>query len=95
MEVGTNFSDGARVLARIGDNQQMVIPIPIIFLFLKQRTAMVLTHLDQKTRPGLMIRRNVDRANRRNLKSIIVMHRPLLFPESIEIMVMLLVSSGM
>jgi hypothetical protein len=93
VEVGTNFSDGARVLARIGDNQQMVIPIPIIFLFLKQRTAMVLTHLDQKTRPGFMIRRNV--ANRRNLKSIIVMHRPLLFPESIEIMVMLLVSSGM
>lgn len=31
MEVGTNFSDGARVLARIGDNQQMVNPIPIIF----------------------------------------------------------------
>jgi hypothetical protein len=40
-----NFSDGARVLARIGDNQQMVNPIPIIFLFLKQRIAMVLTHL--------------------------------------------------
>jgi hypothetical protein len=45
VEVGTNFSDGTRVLARIGDNQQMVIPIPIIFLFLKQRIAMVLTHL--------------------------------------------------
>lgn len=45
MEVGTNFSDGARVLARIGDNQQMVNPIPIIFLFLKQRIAMVLIHL--------------------------------------------------
>ena len=53
------------------------------------------SRINQKTRPGFMIRRNVDRANRRNLKSIIVMHRPLLFPESIEIMVMLLVSSGM
>jgi hypothetical protein len=45
VEVGTNFTDGARVLARIGDNQKMVIPIPIIFLFLKQRIAMVITHL--------------------------------------------------
>lgn len=45
MEVGTNFTDGARVLARIGDNQKMVIPIPIIFLFLKQRIAMAITHL--------------------------------------------------
>jgi hypothetical protein len=48
-----------------------------------------------KIRPGFMIRRSVDKANRRNLISIIVMHRPLLFPESIEIMIMLLVSSGM
>lgn len=62
-----------------------------------RRVSLVPRHsrINQKTRPGFMIRRNVDKANRRNLKSIIVMHRPLLFPESIEIMVMLLVSSWM
>lgn len=53
------------------------------------------TRINQKTRPGFMIRQNVDKANRRNLKSIIVMHWPLLFPESIEIVVMLLISSRM
>ena len=61
------------------------------------RVSLVPRHsmINRKPLPGSMIWRNVDKANRRNLKSIIVMHRPLLFPESIEIMVMLLVSSGM
>ena len=61
------------------------------------RVSLVPRHstINRKPPPGSMIWRNVDKANRRNLKSIIVMHRPLLFPESIEIMVMLLVSSGM
>jgi 3-deoxy-D-manno-octulosonic acid (KDO) 8-phosphate synthase len=47
-----------------------------------RRVSLVPRHsrINQKTRTGFMFRRNVDKANRRNLKSIIVMHRPLLFP---------------
>lgn len=47
-----------------------------------RRVSLVPRHsrINQKTRTGFMFRRNVDKTNRPNLKSIIVMHRPLLFP---------------
>lgn len=47
-----------------------------------RRVSLVPRHsrINQKTRSSSMIRPNVDKANRRDPKSIIVMHGPLLFP---------------